>query len=81
MNAWKALGENMVGHWGEYAATLGVLGVAVVSCIPERVPKSLQEWWTWMRESLQTAIPAARHPVFPPGPATETSTEGKKEHE
>ena len=48
----------------------GVLFVALVSCLPVDRPKTLDQWYAYIRESLQTAIPAARHPVNPTEPET-----------
>ncbi len=71
------IGENIVRNWPAYSAALGVLFVAAVSTMPPRIPKTVQECWEWMRESLQTAIPAARHPVLP----QEAPNETREEHE
>ena len=38
----------------------GALCIAVIHTWPARIPSRLQDWWTWAREALQTAIPAAR---------------------
>lgn len=59
--------DNLSQHWHVYAPVAGVLFVAFVSCMPKNPPKSLAEIWTWVRSSLQTAIPAARaHEPAPP---------------
>jgi hypothetical protein len=65
MKVLQVIGENILRNWGAYSAALGVLFVAVVSTAPPKIPQSLQELWGWGREALQTAIPAARHPVIP----------------
>jgi hypothetical protein len=39
--------------------------VAIVSTMPIDPPHSFKDLWRWVREALQTAIPAARHPVLP----------------
>lgn len=39
----------------------GALFIALVSTMPKLIPKTLQDWWTWVRDSLQTAIPATRN--------------------
>ncbi len=40
----------------------GVLIVALISCLPTNRPKTKDEWYAYFRNSLQTAIPASRHP-------------------
>ena len=57
--------NNIAKNWGTYTAAAGVLFVAFVSCMPKNPPASLAEYWQWVREGLQTAIPAAR-PHQPP---------------
>ena len=50
----------------------GVLIVALISCLPAKRPRSVDDWYSYFREALQTAIPAARHhqdPQQPEGPA------------
>lgn len=47
-------------HWQAYGAGSGVVLVAAVASIPEKPPSTLQEWWTWMRTTLQTALPINR---------------------
>ena len=57
---------NYVGvHWEEFTAAAGVLFVAGVCTMPQKMPMvradhPLQEPWTWLRDALQTAVPAAR---------------------
>ncbi|MFC5861105.1 hypothetical protein ACFPT7_02240 [Acidicapsa dinghuensis] len=54
----------------EIEVAAGALFVSAVSAMPKAFPKSAQEWWTWLRETLQSAIPARRHvePDPPPNP-------------
>lgn len=62
--------------WAAIAASAGVLFVAFVSCMPLDPPASITEYWRWVRESLQTAIPAARrnnHQDPPPNPPPDNS--------
>jgi hypothetical protein len=65
MNFWHAVAGNIQRNWGAYTAVISMLFVAAVGTAPPKIPKSLQDLWTWAREALQTAIPAARHPVLP----------------
>lgn len=52
----------------------GVLIVALISCLPANRPKTLDQWYAYFRESLQTAIPAARHPQGPTTPVDPDQT-------
>ncbi len=58
---------SLIGH--HMAATgigSGVLMLALISCLPERRPRTVDDWYAYIRESLQTAIPASRrHPSQP----------------
>jgi hypothetical protein len=65
MTLWHAMLDNIQRNWGAYTAALGVLCVAIVSTMPIDPPHSFKDLWRWVREALQTAIPAARHPVLP----------------
>jgi hypothetical protein len=48
----------------QWRAALGVAEgafiIALICTMPIMFPKTGQEWYTWIREALQTAIPAAR---------------------
>jgi hypothetical protein len=51
-----------------------VLAAAFIHTMPAKFPGSLQEMWSWVRDGLQTAIPARRteapaNPTMPAGPA------------
>jgi hypothetical protein len=65
MKVLQMISDNILRNWGAYSAALGVLFVAVVSTAPIEPPTSFKDLWRWGREALQTAIPAARHPVIP----------------
>jgi hypothetical protein len=56
----EALRQHFIQHLPEYLTTLGVLFVAFVCTMPANLPQTLQDWWTWCRDGLQTAVPAAR---------------------
>lgn len=47
-------------NWEIYTAAMGALFVAGVCMMPESFPKNAQDWWSWLRNTLQTAVPAAR---------------------
>jgi hypothetical protein len=63
--------SSLTAHWKAYSAAGVALFVAGVCCMPPNRPRSLDDWWTWIRDSLQTAVPAARHahPITPADPA------------
>lgn len=71
----SAIGQAIFNHIQQnmtaILASAGILFVAVVSCMPPDPPSSLRDYWHWVRESLQTAIPAARrnHDQNPTPPA------------
>lgn len=70
--ALQALEHHFSHHLIEYMTFLSALAIAGVCTMPAKIPATLQEWWTWMRDSLQTAVPAARNhnnPQQPGGPA------------
>lgn len=56
-----ALQEHLLRNFPEYLIFLSALSIAAVVTMPELIPKSLQDWWTWFRNALQTAVPAARN--------------------
>ena len=47
MKFFHLIAENVLRNWGAYSAALGILFVAIVSTMPARIPKSLQELWAW----------------------------------
>ncbi len=70
----NSIGQAIAAHITANLATIltagGILFVAFVSCMPIDPPSSLVEYWRWVRESLQTAIPAARrNHIEPPNPS------------
>lgn len=50
----------MAAHWEAFTAAGTVLGIALVSCLPPTRPKTIDDWYDYVRHALQTAIPAAR---------------------
>ncbi len=74
MNFWHAIAENIAQHQGYYTAAVSALFVAGVCTMPPNPPLSFKELWQWVRDALQTAIPAARHTVIPQ-PAEENHEE------
>ena len=62
---------NVSAHAEAYRTALEVIVLAVASTMPASVPRSIQEWWTWMRSAIRAAVPV-RHvedPQQPVGPA------------
>lgn len=51
---------HIVKNWEAYAAAISAICIAGVCMMPEKIPATFQEWWTWFRDTLQTAVPAAR---------------------
>lgn len=62
--AWEALrvgiANAITNNIPEWIIFIGALAIAAAVTMPELIPKSAQDWWTWMRNSVQTAVPAAR---------------------
>ena len=54
------LRDHIAKNFPEYMIFFSALAVAVVCTMPALIPKSTQDWWTWMRDAFQTAVPAAR---------------------
>jgi len=64
-SAWQAVKDNMARNVPEYLTFGAALLVAGVCTMPQKMPlvpsdSRVQELWTWMRDALQTAVPAAR---------------------
>jgi hypothetical protein len=57
---WIALQQHVARNAEAYIAGIGALFVASVCAMPAKIPASVQEFWTWLRDSLQIAVPAAR---------------------
>ena len=56
----QAIVNHLAAHWEGYTAAATVLGIAAISCLPEVRPKTADEWYAYIRHTLQTASPAAR---------------------
>jgi hypothetical protein len=69
------IAEHIAAHWVVYSTAAVALGASTISCMPERFPRTLDEWWSWFRNSLQTSLPA-RHgqpsPAAPQAPSNPT---------
>ena len=79
MNVPDALLNHLSVHWRIYTTAGTALFVAGVCTMPQKMPMiranhPVQEVWTWIRDALQTAVPAARaahiqNPIKPENPA------------
>lgn len=58
--ALSAIGAHIARNSGAYGTASIAGGLAVAKNIPSQIPKTLQELWTWMRNSIQTALPISR---------------------
>jgi hypothetical protein len=59
----------LAAHPAQFESAAAVLLFAFVSSLPAERPKTLDDWYAYLRESLQSAIPVGRHPVNPTPPA------------
>ena len=59
-----AISQNIEQNAGTYItgfiSICSLLLVAFIGSMPPQIPKSMQDMWTWMRETLQTATPINR---------------------
>lgn len=64
---WNAIVEHLIANHQVYITAAIAFAFAAVKCMPETIPTSAQALWTWLRSSLQTAlpVPAANHPIQP----------------
>jgi len=62
--AWVALQQGLANavtnNLPEWIIFGGAVAIASVCMMPKNRPKSIDDWWTWFRDTLQTAVPAAR---------------------
>ncbi len=67
----EALRQHVTQHLPDYLAVVSLLGVAFICTMPQICPfirgeidtpfkRMVQALWTWLRDGLQTATPAAR---------------------
>lgn len=69
----NAIFDNIAHHFAAYGFGAGAFLIAAISCMPEKRPSTIDDWYAYFRHSLQTAVPAARGgqqtPQQPEGPA------------
>ena len=72
MGFWDTVVAHIEHNWEIYMAMLSAFAIASICTMPELLPKSAQDLWTWLRSSLQLAVPAARqrqaNPTQPENP-------------
>jgi hypothetical protein len=56
----NAIGHNLAQNIGYEEGAFGLLLAVFVHNMPATIPKTFQEIWTWVRDSLQTALPVRR---------------------
>ena len=56
----NAIGHSIVQNLGYEEGVAGLLVAVAIHNMPATIPKTLQEIWTWVRDSLQTALPVRR---------------------
>jgi hypothetical protein len=59
----------LAAHPAQVEGAGAVLLFAFVSSLPAQRPKTLDDWYAYFRESLQSAIPVGRHSANPTPPA------------
>jgi hypothetical protein len=67
MNFWQTVGNNINENWKVYSSAIIWFAVAVGTSMPEKFPSTVQEVWDWLRNSIQTSLPAARRTISPSG--------------
>ncbi len=65
-----AIQQHVVKHLGIYTENITLLFFAAISTAPEKIPTTIDEFWTWGRETLRAATPARFST-----PATSTHTQ------
>ncbi len=57
---WVALQQHLLKNFPEYITLFSALCIAGVCMMPKNRPKTIDDWYTWFRDTVQTAVPAAR---------------------
>lgn len=65
------LANDLAQHIQAVGIGSGALFFVIVNCMPPNPPKTIQDYWTWVRDALQTLTPARYHqnPQQPAEPA------------
>ena len=56
----------------------GALLIAAITCMPAKRPRSLDEFYAYVRDALQTAIPAGKRHPDPPPPGEPAQKSGER---
>lgn len=70
----QAIGEHIARHSEAYGTGGIALFLSVAKNAPPLIPKSAQDMWTWMRDSVQTALPISRNNPNPSSPVAPAPT-------
>ena len=69
MSFWQAAFNAIVAHveknWEFYSSGAALLGIGAITSMPVVRPKTLDDLWTWARNTLQAATPARFHAPDP----------------
>ena len=57
---WAVLQQHIARNVPEYITFLAAVMIAAVCTMPEDPPKTFRDMWRWLRNTFQTAVPAAR---------------------
>ena len=70
---WCNFASSIAQHAQAWGVGGGVVILAFVARWPATIPKTAQEWWTWIRATFQTALPIphnlSENPSKPEEPA------------
>jgi hypothetical protein len=69
---WNAVLTHIEKNWEAYSAAASLVGLGAISNMPHNRPKTLDDLWTWLRGTLQTASPTRAGTPLPPQPSDPT---------
>lgn len=72
---WHALQQHVLKNLTIYLENLALLVIAAISTSPEKIPRSVDDMWAWMRDTLRTATPARFGPPSSSKPSPEKGKE------
>jgi hypothetical protein len=58
--AWGIIQQHLTANAEAYLALASAIVIASVCTMPENPPATFRDLWAWLRNTLQTAVPAAR---------------------
>ena len=68
---WQDVFNFLNNHWTQMGLGGGVLGIAAIHTMPKVRPRTLDEFYAWIRDAFQTAIPAGRAKEVSPDPTSQ----------